>query len=146
MKFKESYSSPRALAIEAGLAKPSRGRLSSEAKALIDEARSAGVMFESEVYSGSTFNPEDGPPAPVEREEVPDELRDGFNYARLPSPGWIKEPLTFQGRDSDGHLVQWYTCHKCSMFSAHCTCETVHPPVPVTDITSVPFDNDTEGE
>ena len=138
MKFSESYPSPRALAIDAGLAIPGRGRLSKAATALVNDARLAGVTFESEVVAPIV---DDEDLIPEEPEGIPDEMRDGVHYARLPSPGWIREPLEYTGFTPEGWLVGWYTCHRCSQFSAHCECkEGVKPPLNnLTGIGSKPW-------
>jgi hypothetical protein len=140
MKFSKTYPSPRALAIEAGLAVPGRGRLRREAIALVDEARRAGVTFESEIVAPPVL---DEDLAPEEPEGIPDELRNGFHYARLPGAGNTKEALTFTGETVEGFKVSWSTCHRCSQFSAHCECtQDPQPPIPVTHVTSKPWTND----
>lgn len=49
-KFRTKYASPRALLIEKGLAKQGsiKGRFSNDARALVAEARSKGVVFEND--------------------------------------------------------------------------------------------------
>lgn len=143
MKFSETYPNPRALAVEHSLAVPGRGRLSTAAKALIAEARLAGVTFEDE--RPHVWGPRDDEDlAPEEPEGIPDELRDGHHYARLPSPGWNRQPLIFTGFTPEGFLVKWFTCHRCAQFSAHCECkEGVKPPLKdLTGIGSMPWTND----
>ena len=144
MKFSDTYPSPRALAIEHGLAVPGRGRLRREAKALVEEAIKAGVTFTDQASGPSKpFDPEEGPPRPVESEEVPEALRDGVHYARLPSAGNVREPLSFSGKTEEGFTVGWDRCHRCAQFSAHCECkEGVKPPVLVTHVTSKAWTND----
>ena len=129
MEFKDTYASPRHLAFERGLAQMSRGRLSREAKALIDDARNAGVLFDNETNAPAAFDPEQGPPMPVVREEVPDHLRDGHNYARIPGKGYVREPIVLYGVDVEGHKIAFTNCARCKQFSAHCECKDgiLHP-------------------
>lgn len=144
MEFKDTYASPRHLAVERGLAKMARGRLSGAAKELIEQARKAGVTFESETGARAAFDPEVGPPAPVVREEVPEALRDGFNYARVPSPGYVREPVVLYGVDDEGHRIAFTNCARCKQFSAHCECkEGIQHPSYVTHVTHTePWTND----
>lgn len=136
MGFNDTYASPRHLAFERGLAQMSRGRLSREAKALIDEARKAGVTFTSETGARAVFDPEQGPPAPVEREEVPEALRDGFTYAKMVPAGYVREPIVLYGVDEEGHKIAFTNCARCKQFSAHCECkEGIKHPSYVTHVT-----------
>lgn len=141
MKFSKIYPSPRALAIEAGLAVPGRGRLRREAIVLVNEARLAGVTFESETVAPPVL---DEDLAPEEPEGIPDELRDGVHYARLPGPGWVKDPLRFSGYTLEGSKVVWIHCRRCSQFSAHCECKEGVKPLldDLVNITSEPWTND----
>jgi len=130
--FKTSYPSPRALAIEHNLAVPGRGRLRREATALVDQARLAGVTFESETVEA----PVEGPPRPPEPEAIPDSLRDGVHYARLPHPGYVREPTGYEGLTEEGFVVGWEMCRRCASHSTHCTCkEGVKPPSIVVKVT-----------
>ena len=140
MKFSESYPSPRALAIEHGLAIPGRGRLSREANALVDQARQAGTTFESDAVKVSTPRkaPEDltEDPTPAEPEVIPEHLFDGVHYARRPDPGYHREPTGYKGLTEEGFVVGWETCRRCSSHSTHCPCpEGPKPPSVVVKVT-----------
>jgi hypothetical protein len=141
MKFSETYPSPRALAIEHGLAIPGRGRLSREATALVAQARQAGVTFESDAPVVRSPRTEvkpatEDPVASDDPDVIPEHLFDGVHYARRPDPGNHREPTGYKGLTEEGFTIGWSMCFRCTSFSAHCPCpEGPKPPSIVVKVT-----------
>jgi len=142
VKFEKTYETPRHLAVAAGLAQFTRGRMGKPAMALIAEARTSGVTFDNETNPPEPSKPR-GENVAVKstRTGVPevvitDAMRDGFRYARKPSSTEIRLPTSYKGKTVEGYTVGWSSCSRCTQYSTYCACPGgPKPPSIVVEIT-----------
>lgn len=108
----------REYAISKGLAKPTRGRLSREAKAEIERARAQGMTFDDD----PGVELDDSADAELIRANQP------VVYAPLVSPPIIRDIDSIQGFTEEGFKVSSPYCSKCAYHVSRCPCRGgIHP-------------------
>lgn len=139
----------REFLVEKGLAKPTRGRFSAEAKAALAEAEAAGVVFDdtpsTEGAQASTDaseqpGPRSGAGRSVSRSRnSSDGSTSGVSVqivGRNQRPA-IRDFSQIVGKTSEGYPVAFATCHRCLSQVSMCRCRAgILPPSYVDTVDS----------
>jgi hypothetical protein len=133
---------PREYAISLGLAKPGRGRLSREAHAAIEKAKTEGMTFDGDVKplksskpksskipkhrpGGATIDEESGLVIYDINAEPDDAPR---NYKPRPNHPIVRDSV-MKGFTPEGYAISFGVCYRCSEPVSRCACrEGVLPP------------------